>query len=148
MGAVIEHDVVVKDRYDLAIERLPLTPRQARAVRTVRSMLVAADQMIQAEGFDRFTSADVASAAGVSIGIFYRYFRDRVAVLDALYPDRYELLRPGALAVHDAEVLEKEAKRLRGMVTGYTHESPHLRAGRDIITQIEERAAALRRGER
>lgn len=112
MGAVIAHDVVVKDRYDLAIERLPFTPRQARAVRTVRSMLVAADQMIEADGFDRFTSADVASAAGVSIGIFYRYFRDRVAVLDALYPDRYELLRPAALEAHDAEVRRAFAAEL------------------------------------
>jgi AcrR family transcriptional regulator len=104
MGAVIEHDVATKDRYDLAIERLPLTPRQARSVRTVRSMLIVTDQMIDRDGFDRFTTADVAAAAGVSIGIVYRYFADRVAILDALYPDRYALLRPGALEAHDAEV--------------------------------------------
>jgi AcrR family transcriptional regulator len=104
MGAVIEHDVAVRDRYDEAIDRLPLTPRQERAVRTVRSMLTAADQMIARDGFDRFTTADVAQAAGVSIGIVYRYFTDRVAILDALYPDRYELLRPGALEARDKAV--------------------------------------------
>jgi AcrR family transcriptional regulator len=107
MGAVIEHEVVVRDRYDEAIDRLPLTPHQERAVRTVRGMLIAADEMIARDGFDRFTTADVAQAAGVSIGIVYRYFTDRVAILDALYPDRYALLRPGALEEHDAAVARK-----------------------------------------
>jgi len=136
MSAVIEHDVVVKDRYDLAIDRLPLVPRQARAVRTVRSMLVAADQMIDADGFDRFTSADVAAAAGVSIGIFYRYFRDRVAVLDALYPDRYELLRPGALKAHDDEV---KAQSLEEVMT-------HLVGPVVSFEQLRIRVTALREG--
>lgn len=136
MGTVIEHDVVVQDRYDLAIERLPLTPRQDRTVRTVRSMLIVADQMIDRDGFDRFTSADIARAAGVSIGIFYRYFADRVAVLDALYPDRYALLRPGALKAHDDEIraqsLEEVMAHLVGPVVSFE--------------QLRTRVAALREG--
>jgi AcrR family transcriptional regulator len=136
MGAVIEHDVVVQDRYDLAIERLPLTPRQDRAVRTVRSMLIAADQMIARDGFDRFTTADVARAAGVSIGIVYRYFTDRVAILNVLYPDRYELLRPGALKAHDDEV---KAQALEEVMI-------HLVGPMVSFEQLRTRVTALREG--
>jgi hypothetical protein len=44
-----------------------------------------------------------------------------------------------------AEALEDEAKRLTDMASGYTHESPRLLAGREIIAQIRERAASIRR---
>ena len=39
-------------------------------------------------GRDRMTTAQVADLAGCSIGTFYRYFDDRVALLDAIAPER------------------------------------------------------------
>lgn len=39
-------------------------------------------------GRDRMTTADVAKSAKCSIGTVYRYFTDRVALLDDIAPDR------------------------------------------------------------
>jgi AcrR family transcriptional regulator len=39
-------------------------------------------------GRDRLTTAHVATLAGCSIATVYRYFQDRVALLDAIAPDR------------------------------------------------------------
>lgn len=41
-----------------------------------------------AVGRDRITTSQVAILAGCSIGTVYRYFVDRVALLDAIAPDR------------------------------------------------------------
>ncbi|WP_213816255.1 TetR/AcrR family transcriptional regulator [Glaciihabitans sp. dw_435] len=43
---------------------------------------------INLAGRDRFTTADVAAIAGCSIGTLYRYYKDRIAILDAIWPDR------------------------------------------------------------
>jgi AcrR family transcriptional regulator len=52
----------------------------------------AAIQVIAEVGRDRFTTQDIASRAKVSIGTIYNYWRNRVDVLDDLYPNRTESL--------------------------------------------------------
>lgn len=81
--------VRIRDRYDDIMDALPLTPRQDRARTKVRRMLQVSEQCIERGGIDRLTTKDVALEAGVSIGLVYRYFPDRVAILDALRPDRH-----------------------------------------------------------
>lgn len=82
--------VRVRDRYDDIMDALPLTPRQERARIKVRAMLTTVEHFVAIGDIDRFTTADVARRCRVSIGTVYRYFDDRVAFLDALYPDRHE----------------------------------------------------------
>ena len=72
------------------------TPRQARADRRVAQIRAAARLVIVTRGRDRFTTADVATLAGCSIGTLYRYFPDRVALLDDLFPHHVEGLTPGS----------------------------------------------------
>jgi AcrR family transcriptional regulator len=81
--------VRVRDRYDDIMDALPLTPRQERARITVRAMLITVEYYVDSGDIDRFTTADVARRCRISIGTVYRYFDDRVALLDALYPDRH-----------------------------------------------------------
>jgi len=64
------------------------SPVQARSVDRLATILDAARQVLQEVGRDRLTTGMVAEAAGCSIGTLYRYFPDRVAVLDAIAPDR------------------------------------------------------------
>lgn len=63
-------------------------PIQKRATNRLESLRAAGRTVYHRDGRDRLTSAAVAAEAGCSIGTFYRYFPDRVALLDDIYPNR------------------------------------------------------------
>lgn len=65
-------------------------PVQSRSQQRLNEIRTAARHVIATVGRDRLTTALVAERAGCSIGTFYRYFADRVALLDDLYPNRCE----------------------------------------------------------
>lgn len=88
--------VVEVDPYDAVLDRivsrLRNPPQQARSTATLRAILVTADAMIKRDGPDRFRTEDLAVSTGVSIGTIYRYFDDRVDILDALAPQRHDAI--------------------------------------------------------
>lgn len=59
-------------------------PVQARSTARVNALLDAACETIHEVGYEQLTTAMVAERAGASIGTVYRYFPDRVAVLQAV----------------------------------------------------------------
>ena len=59
-------------------------PVQARSTARLTGLLDAAASIIDEIGYERLTTAMVAERAGASIGTVYRYFPDRIAVVDAL----------------------------------------------------------------
>jgi AcrR family transcriptional regulator len=59
-------------------------PVQARSTARLAALLDAAAAVIEELGYERLTTAMVAERAGASIGTVYRYFPDRIAVLQAL----------------------------------------------------------------
>ena len=65
-------------------------PGQARARITAALLLDAAEQALTEHGIERFTTGDVARISGMSIGTVYKYFDDRVAILDAIRPHRFD----------------------------------------------------------
>lgn len=65
-------------------------PIQDRAYRRLEQLEQAARTVIAREGRDAFTTAQIAQEAGASIGTVYRYFPDRLAILDHLWPNRCE----------------------------------------------------------
>ena len=56
-------------------------PVQARSTARLTALLDAAAAVIDEIGYERLTTAMVAERAGASIGTVYRYFPDRIAVL-------------------------------------------------------------------
>lgn len=64
------------------------TPVQQRSSRRLEQIENAGRQILRDVGRDRLTTALVAELAGCSIGTFYRYFEDRVALLDSIQPLR------------------------------------------------------------
>lgn len=78
---------------------------QARARKTYESLVQAATSLFIERGFDATQTPDIAAAAGVSVGTFYRYFTDKQEiylestrrelakayhqVMDSLTPDRF-----------------------------------------------------------
>ena len=64
-----------------ALPELPRIPRQERSRRKRDALLAAALPLFGERGYDAVTSEDIAEAAGVSVGTFYAYFRNKKQVL-------------------------------------------------------------------
>lgn len=73
-------------------------PQQARSQETLERILDAAEGLVAAKGFEDTPVAEVARRAGSSVGAFYTRFRDKDALLHALYERYYEQ----AIATADA----------------------------------------------
>jgi AcrR family transcriptional regulator len=74
----------------LKTELLTNTPVQARSNARLTALLDATAAVTQDKGYENLTTADVAKQAGASIGTVYRYFRDRVRILEALAVRNFE----------------------------------------------------------
>lgn len=76
-------------------------PIQERSAARIDALLDAAAEVVDEIGFDRLTTAMVAERADASIGTVYRYFPDRIVLLQALR-DRALLRYRGAVveAIH------------------------------------------------
>ena len=59
-------------------------PIQERSAARIDALLDAAAAVVDEIGFDRLTTAMVAERAGAAIGTGYRYFPDRIVLLQAL----------------------------------------------------------------
>lgn len=73
-----------------ALEDLPRVPQQARSREKRNEILKAAARMFVEHGYAGTTTDDIAEAAGVSVGTFYNYFRNKRQVLIALVLERLE----------------------------------------------------------
>lgn len=78
-------------------------PVQARSTARLASLLDAAAQAIHEIGYERLTTAMVSERAGASIGTVYRYFPDRIAVLQSLAARNAERLTERMLTEFRAE---------------------------------------------
>ncbi len=67
-------------------------PVQARSTARLATLLDSAAAVIDEIGYERLTTAMVAERAGASIGTVYRYFPDRIAVLQSLAARNVEQL--------------------------------------------------------
>jgi AcrR family transcriptional regulator len=64
--------------------RMRREPQQERSRARVRQILVAADEVLAADGFEALTVRRIAQAAAVPVGSIYQFFPDKAAVIDAL----------------------------------------------------------------
>jgi len=92
--------IEVADSVTGGLNQLRNEPVQARSTARLAALLDAAAHVIDEVGYERLTTAMVADRAGASIGTVYRYFPDRIAVLQALGARNLERV----LAAVEAEV--------------------------------------------
>lgn len=78
-----------------ALGDLPREPRQARSREKRAALLRAAETLFTERGYAATTADDIAQAAGVSVGAFYNYFRNKKQILLAL-----ALLRLSVIFTH------------------------------------------------
>jgi AcrR family transcriptional regulator len=89
---------------NLASVALRNEPVQARSTARLAGLLDAAAQVVHEIGYERLTTAMVAERAGASIGTVYRYFPDRIAVLQALAARNLErTLERTVVEINDAK---------------------------------------------
>src|SRR6266852_7799314 len=87
---------------DIAVVGVPANPKQARSKKTKEKIVQAAIQLFQERGYEKTTSNDIASEAGVSVGSFYVYFTDKRQMLlsifdrlaDELFKNIFDGLKP------------------------------------------------------
>ncbi len=105
---------------DHSLESLHLRnePVQARSTARLAQLLDAAAAIVDEIGYERLTTAMVADRAGASIGTVYRYFPDRIALLQALAARNLERVLSTVLD----EVLEPAHENwYQALSAGFTH---------------------------
>jgi AcrR family transcriptional regulator len=104
------------------------TSRAERKRARNREALIAAARRLFAErGFAQTTIAEIAEAADLGFGTFYRYFPDKEAVLEAVFDDVQGEL-DAALEPHQAEVGAADA--LQGLTARFART---VRRNRDVL---------------
>ena len=65
-------------------------PQQKRSIETRNRILVAAKDQFAKDGFYGTNAKEIAAAAGVSVGSFYSYFKDKKAVFMEIFREHIE----------------------------------------------------------
>jgi AcrR family transcriptional regulator len=100
-------------------------PVQARSTARLATLLDSAAAVIAEIGYERLTTAMVAERAGASIGTVYRYFPDRIAILQSL--------------------AARNAERMMGQVAAEVVAGQHSSATDAVVAIIEITAELFRR---
>lgn len=90
LKAIFAREVLQKmndaEDVDAVLARVQASPpKQARSLETVNRLLDAAEQLLEEEGLDAATVPAIAGKAGVSVGVVYRRFPDKDALLRAVW---------------------------------------------------------------
>lgn len=83
-------------------------PVQERSRRTLNRILGAAERLLERRSFEEITIGEILRAARTSVGAFYTRFRDKDALLPALY-ERYDRSLEPALAALQEELERADA---------------------------------------
>src|SRR6266581_5741534 len=94
--------------------------KQARSRLTVHRLLSAAEALLEHGGLDAATVPAIAEAAGVSVGVVYRRFPDKDALLRAVYERFFKTMGDqNNLRLQSVAALGLPFEALaRGIVTG------------------------------
>jgi len=78
-------------------------PRQERARKTLVRILDVTERMLEERRFEEISVSAIVRAAGTSVGAFYARFRDKDALLPALYARYDEWIRERALGLESEQ---------------------------------------------
>lgn len=107
-------------------------PVQARSAARLGSLLDAAAEVVDEVGFERLTTAMVAERARASIGTVYRYFPDRIAVLEGLSSRAFRRFLDRILEQYRERRLETLEERVSAAIDTYADLYRHERGFRVV----------------
>ncbi|MBY5991399.1 TetR/AcrR family transcriptional regulator [Ferrimonas balearica] len=85
------------------------TPKQQRSLKTQQKLLDALDHCLQHKYFEQISVAEITTEAQVSVGTFYRRFKDKEALLPLLYQRFGDQLRQWHLTLVNHQEANLEA---------------------------------------
>jgi len=116
-------------------------PRQARSRAKQEQLLAAALALFDERGFEATTIDAIAGHAGVSVGIFYRYFRSKEQILLDLTQERLAEIRLNLGDVRSAPLSVAELEqRLSAFLVSARHFSGLRRARQELLLRRPELA--------
>ena len=127
------NDVISADD-DTFLRMTETPPQQARSRETLNRLLDAAEMLLAEGGLDAATVPGIADRAGVSVGVVYRRFPDKDALLRAVCLRFFGRLAESndknlrLLADSKLTLAELARKVIASMVKGYRLKRPILRA--------------------
>src|SRR3954471_16888001 len=120
-------------------------PLGRKAARTRAALLEAASTVFMQHGYASTSVGDIASEAGVSLGAFYQYFRDRADVLATLVGEAAQRMLDDASQVWRPNEGRDGVRRvLEEFVTHYRATSKFQRVWEEV-THVDGDLASLRR---
>lgn len=99
---------------------VPSPPKQARSRHTLHRLMSAAEALLEHGGLDAATVPAIAEAAGVSVGVVYRRFPNKDALLRAVYERFFRTMsEQNTLRLNSVAALQLPLEDLaRGVVLG------------------------------
>jgi AcrR family transcriptional regulator len=120
-------------------------PLGRKAARTRAALLDAARAVFTERGYASTSVGDIAAAAGVSLGAFYQYFRDRADILATLVGEGAQRMLDDASQVwRPNEGREGVRRVLEAFVTHYRATSKFQKVWEEV-THVDGELASLRR---
>ncbi|HKI98289.1 MAG TPA: TetR/AcrR family transcriptional regulator [bacterium] len=106
------------------------TPHQDRSRKTLERLLDTSEALLQERGFDNVSVAEIAHAAGSSVGAFYARFRDKNGLLHHLH-ERFceEAMVTADTALDPARWEGASTRDILTAVIGFLEESHRTRSG-------------------
>jgi AcrR family transcriptional regulator len=120
-------------------------PLGRKAARTRAALLDAARLLFADQGYTATSVGDIAAAAGVSLGAFYQYFRDRADIMAALVGDGARRMLDDAEHVWRPSEGRAGVRRMIAAFVGHYRSTAKFQRVWEEVTHIESDLGALRR---
>ncbi len=93
-------------------------PKTERGERTIARIIESAEQLFYAKGYHETSIKDITSKAGVGLGTFYLYFKDKKSLyVHLLTTYNHQIRKEISIKIHEkGEVTRREAERI-GILT-------------------------------
>lgn len=85
-----------------------IQPKQKRSEITQNKILLSLNEALKHKYFEHISIAELAQGAGVSVGTFYRRFKDKNALIPLLYQDFGQRLQEWINALSTVNIQDKE----------------------------------------
>jgi AcrR family transcriptional regulator len=120
-------------------------PLGRKAARTRAALLDAAGRVFTEQGYAATSVGDIASAAGVSLGAYYQYFRDRADILATLVAEGAQRMLDDASQVWRPDEGREGVRRVLDAFVTHYRASAKFQKVWEEVTHVDGELAALRR---